>query len=103
VETFIATVYVAGELSEARQTCREFCEEGLCVTVTPTTFIYTGGAEEGVAVGLVNYPRFPSTPEQITDKACRLARLLSDRLYQRTALVVTTTETIWIKKEEPIA
>lgn len=42
--TFWATIYIAGDAEHAKQVCRDFClAVGLCVTVTPTTFIYSGG------------------------------------------------------------
>lgn len=98
--TFTATIYIAGDLDQARQACREFCLSGLCVTVEPTEFIYTGGAEVGVRVGLLNYPRFPAEPDTIRDKAFALADLLRDRLCQHSWLVVTPTETVWNSRRE---
>jgi len=93
-------VYVAGDLAPIRQVCRQVCyEEGLCVTVEPVSFIYTGGEETGAVVGFVNYPRFPSTPSQIDKTAIRLAERLVTEACQRTALVVTPTDTIWIRRE----
>lgn len=95
--TFTITLYIAGDAAQAKASLRRECfEEGLCVTLTPTTFIYTGGAEEGVAVGFVNYPRFPTTPIALKDKAQRVARRLMDDLCQRTCLIVAPHETVWI-------
>ena len=71
-------------------------EDGLCVTVTPTTFVYTAGAEEGVAVGLVNYPRFPTTLEALRERAEKVAQRLMTDLCQWSALIVTPTETVWL-------
>lgn len=90
-----AQIYIAGDLATARQVCREFCMEGLCVTVTPTTFVYTGGAEEGVEIGLVNYPRFPSSQARLYQQAKRLGRDLMERLCQHSYLVVTPKTTTW--------
>jgi hypothetical protein len=95
--SFSVTVYVAGDLHTARESLRRQCmEKGLCVTVTPTTFVYTAGAEEGVAVGLVNYPRFPHTPDEIKVRALAVAERLMADLCQWSALVVTPVETIWL-------
>lgn len=97
VPTVAITVYVAGDYQAARESLRRECfEEGLCVTVTPTTFIYTAGAEEGVVVGLVNYPRFPTTPEALGDRAAKVAARLMTDLCQWSALIVTPTETVWL-------
>ncbi len=43
-----------------------------------------------VRVGLINYPRFPSTPEAIFERAVALADLLRDRLCQHSYSVVAT-------------
>lgn len=95
--SFCAVVYVAGDYQTARESLRRQCmEEGLCVTVTPTTFVYTAGAEEGVAVGFVNYPRFPSDPERIKARALAVAERLMTDLCQWSALVVMPTETVWL-------
>lgn len=96
VQTYRADIYVGGDLAEARRICREFCADGLCVTVEPIEFIYTGGSETGVRVGLINYPRFPSTPEKVWGQACELARMLVYRLYQWSALVESRDRTLWI-------
>ena len=74
--------------------------EGLCVTVTPTTFVYTGGAEEGVEIGLVNYPRFPSTQEELAGKAQRLGELLLRELCQHSFLIVQPGTTTWCSRRE---
>lgn len=102
VVTFTATIYIAGDLATARQACREFCMTGLCVTVEPTEFVYTGGAETGVRVGLLNYPRFPADPVEIIAKARALADLLRERLCQHSWLIVTPAETIWNSTRVPV-
>ena len=92
------SIYIAGDLPMIRYYCREFCMEGLCVTVTPTEFVFTGGMESGAQIGLVNYPRFPSTPEKIEATAERLTRFLIERLHQHSALIDTPEATIWLTR-----
>lgn len=95
--SYSVTVYLAGDVQTARASLRRECvEEGLCVTLTPTEFIYTAGAESGVAVGFVNYPRFPKCPEDIKARALKVAARLMADLCQWSALVVTPTETVWL-------
>ena len=49
--TFWLRLYLAGDLDQIKQACREYCMEvGLCVTVRPIDFIYTGGEESGAEV-----------------------------------------------------
>jgi hypothetical protein len=102
VASYQATIYMAGSPDRAKQHLREECYgRGLCVTVSPTTFIYTGGEEEGIQIGLVNYPRFPSTPDEIFGRAVNLALSLVRVLCQKTALVVATDRTEWIQVMPP--
>lgn len=100
VRTYTATIYIAGDLHDAKSCIRRFCMDGLCVTVTPTTFIYTAGAEEGVAVGLINYPRFPKSDEEIWETAISLGSVLMDALCQRSFSVVAPDNTHWFTREE---
>lgn len=100
-DTHWVRLYLSGPIDVAKQVCREEClRAGLCVTVEPTTFIYTGGEEAGYVVGLVNYPRFPSTPESITARGRDLAVKLLDRTAQHSVLVMTPGRTEWITKRE---
>ena len=100
--TYTATIYIAADEAQARAVLRRECyERGLCVTVTPTTFVYTGGEERGVAIGLVNYPRFPSSPGDLFRRAVEVARRLLGECCQRSALVVAPDITEWICVEPP--
>ena len=99
IATYIVRIYVAGDLGSAKDHLRRACyppNQGLCVTVEPTSFIYTGGEETGVVVGLVNYPRYPSTPTELFRRAVVLAKELIARLCQWSALVVASDRTLWI-------
>lgn len=99
--TFIIKVYLSGPISIAEQACREEClREGLCITIDPTLYIYTGGEERGFVVGLLNYPRFPTTPEVLIKRSKDLAIKLLDRTCQHSALIVTPTLTEWITNRE---
>lgn len=94
--THTAKIYLCGSLETIKNTCRQYCLKiGLCVTITETLFIYTGGEEYGVEIGLINYPRFPETPESILSKAQELAALCRDAAFQHSYLIVTPSETIW--------
>ena len=94
-ETFWVRIYIAGDIEQAKQVCREECmAEGLCVTVSPASYIYTGGEESGIVIGLINYPRFPSSPDRIVRRARVLAETLMKRLCQRSFSLMTPQETI---------
>ena len=76
-------IFIGGSVDMAKDKCLEYCTRvGLCVTVTPTTYMYRGGGCEGVIIGLINYPRFPSTTQQIWAHAMNLAYELKAYLGQ---------------------
>jgi hypothetical protein len=100
-DTWWAKIYMSGPIGIAEQVCREECfREGLCVTIEPTRFIYTGGEETGYVVGLINYPRFPQSREAITERAEKLALLLLERTFQHSALLMTPDQTKWYTNRE---
>jgi len=117
VETFIGTIYcgfcegynkdynpqqnfIDLQFNKAKNICRGYCDEvGLCVTIEPTYFIYTDGQEDGVKVGLINYPRFPKEVEDIKEDAIKLARTLKEAFGQKRVSIVFTDETIMIGEE----
>lgn len=97
--TFTARLYLSGPIEVAKQIIRADClREGLCVTVEPTTFIYTGGEEAGYVVGLVNYPRFPADRVAIIQRARDLMFRLLEGTHQHSALLVTPEVTEWVSK-----
>lgn len=70
-------IFIAGDLEAATRVCQAYCDKvGLCVTIEPTNYIFTGGSEMGVRVGLINYARFPSARPQLWIKAEDLANEL---------------------------
>lgn len=92
-------IFIAGDLDTARNICREWCfREGACVTVEPTSYIYTGGEETGVRVGFINYPRFPKEEQELMNRACRLGIDLMHALHQHSFSIVGPTETVWYSR-----
>ncbi|MDX9798581.1 MAG: hypothetical protein RBT05_06980 [Bacteroidales bacterium] len=98
---FCINIWIAGNIEIIKQTCRKYCMDiGLCVTITPISYIYTGGQEEGVCIGLRNYPRFPCSEEELEDKAMALTTLLLVDACQFSAMLEGSTETIWITRRK---
>lgn len=92
-------IFIAGDHAKAKQVCREYCMSiGLCVTVEPVAYIYTGGEEAGVRVGLINYPRFPTTAADLRSKAVTLADTLMIQLCQHSYSVVGPEQTEWFSR-----
>lgn len=88
------------DVSDARKICRDYVDSvGLCVTLTPTEYIYVHGGEPGCAIGLINYPRFPSTPAQIREHALALGERLRIGLEQFKVSVVFHDETVMLGED----
>lgn len=95
--TYVISLYLSGPIEIAKQAVRaETLREGLCVTLHPTTYIYTGGEESGYVVGLLNYPRFPCDPQQLEHRARDLMFKLLTATHQHSALMVTPERSEWI-------
>ena len=78
----------------------EYCECGFCVTVTPTRFVYTGGRENGVIIGMINYPRFPSPTIELDMHAKAIAIMLMKKFKQYRCTIVGPNKTILLENEE---
>ncbi len=103
VPTFTAALYIGFRTgytdyvhsrAEADAVIQEYCDRvGLCVTVTETTFIYKRtamtphGRDPGVVVGFINYPRFPSTYDQLRVHAEAIGAALKEKLEQNRVTV----------------
>lgn len=99
--TYTVRLYLSGPIDVAKQAIRaDTLRAGLCVTIEPTTFIYTGGEEVGYVVGLLNYPRFPCEPQQLEERARDLMQKLLLATHQHSALMVTPERSEWITLRE---
>jgi hypothetical protein len=99
VPAYSCRILIAGDTQDAERCCRDFCYEvGECVTVTPTSYIYTGGQERGVVVELINYARFPREPIAISHRAYALALRLMDVLKQQSCTVQDSTTSRWLSR-----
>ena len=110
VPTYTATIYCGSRVSyssdfmaefEFAQFVKDYVNDiGLGITVTKTEFFYTNGWEPGFIIGLINYPRFPSTPEKIRKIALELAEILLVKMNQNRVTVVFPDETVMLQDDE---
>ena len=99
MKTHTIELFLSGPIEVAKQVIRRHVMlHPKCVTVTPTTVIYTGGEEQGYVVGLRAYPRFPETPESLDEYAVNLANALLDETHQMSAMIVGPERTEWITR-----
>lgn len=101
-ETHSIQIYIAGDLQQCKNACREYCDKhGFCVTVTPTDYVYTGGEESGVIVGLINYPRFPVEPHILFSHAYDLAKnYLIPMMEQDTCTIMSPNKSFRLIRNE---
>lgn len=102
-DTYWVRIYIAGPIEQAKHIIRRECmKEGLCVTITPTDYIYTGGEETGYVVELITYARFPKTKTQLWVRAVELAERLRLETYQHSATVMSPERSLWFtsRKEQ---
>lgn len=115
VDTYWANIFVGfknmetGEvydIAKARKVCSDYANSvGLCVTLTPTEYIYTSKegelrGEAGVIVGLINYPRFPAVPSEIRHHASVLAKKLKEVYEQYRVTIMFPDETVMFGEDD---
>jgi hypothetical protein len=92
---------VVHTLDEVKQICQDHCNNvKLCVTITPTNFVYVDGQEPGCLIGLINYPRFPATPFEIKCMAIRLAKIFLNEFKQLKVSVICSDKTYMIEIDD---
>jgi len=99
-ESYEGTIYIACDYNIAKQVCRQFCLTGLCVSIQKTDYIYTMGEENGVAVKIINYPRFPKSKDDIKTLCIRLTHALIEMTHQGSATIVLNDETLFYSRRE---
>lgn len=101
VDGYSISIFMAGDVASATDYARKYCDDqGLCVTITPTIYVYTGGQEAGFIAGLINYPRFPKEPAILWQIAEDLAAYLRDRLYQDSYTIQAPDKTVWFSHRD---
>lgn len=94
-DTFEVSVYMAGDVEHAKQVIRRYCNSHpCCVTVTPTAYIYRGGAEDGFVVTFRNYPKHPDEGPSLEEQGRNLGMVLRDELGQDSFMVVSPMGTM---------
>lgn len=117
VKTFWANIFVgfrdsahivSGDIEKVRHICSKYVNKvGLCVTVTPTDFVYSTSCEipsyagePGAVIGLINYPRFPADVVTIKAKAVELAIILGKELDQHRVTISFPDETVMLGEHD---
>ena len=109
VETYEIKIYVGlraqyteiiYDIEDAKNLLRnKMMKEPNCVTITPTDFIYHQGEEPGYVIGLINYPRFPRTREEMMNIAIRIAEEHMLYFNQHRVSIVASDKTIMLTNQ----
>jgi len=94
-KSFTQRIWMAGNYANAEEICRCFCERGMCISISPANYIYTGGEESGFVVTLINYARFTKFPVELKDIAFELAMDLCVGLHQQSFTIEGPEETLF--------
>lgn len=94
-EGYTGPVHTIGEVRDFLQ--READKGGLCVTVTPTTFIYKNGREDGAIIGLINYPRLPTPKKELKKIAERIAAICKEEYKQNRVSIEYQDRTVMLE------
>jgi hypothetical protein len=101
VESWWANVFVGGNYNAAEMACREMCfPKGLCVTIEKTKYIFGGGTEDGVRVGLIQYPPFPESIEDLIHKAISVGKKIAEENHQFSFTIVTARENVFFSRKK---
>ena len=94
-------IFMGGDYEQALDACALFCDKvGLCVTVEKTCYVFKGGRENGVRVGLINYARFPKDHYRIWETAADLAAFLKDYLVQGSYTIQDSEDSLFISTRD---
>ncbi len=74
----------------------------LCVSVTPTIYIYPTGQEQGAIIGIINYPRFPESNSELSKKVDILALQLLFDLKQCRISYITPAGVVMLSNSDQI-
>lgn len=98
-KSFFAAVHIAGSYSQAETLCRQWVMRGACVQLTPCSYIYTGGAEDGVVARIMQYPRFERPEQEILDMTIELGKYLAQEMCQISFSIETPDNTVYYQAE----
>jgi len=94
-EGYTDKIHTINELEKFLQ--KEANKGGLCLTITPTIFIYKDGKENGAIIGLINYPRFPKNEGELKFTAEKIAKLCKEEYKQQRVSIEYKDETIMLE------
>lgn len=103
VKTFYVNIHLAGDYDTCIRKCREIAYTfGFCFQVHAVDYVYTGGAEDGVMIRVINYPRFPRNEEEIKNLCIQFGSQLATEMCQKSFTIETSTDTMYFESTHPL-
>jgi len=88
-------------LSDFYDFLRKYIKRGdFAITVTSTRFFYQTGEEEGVIIGMINYPRFPLSKDAIKNIIIDLGYSLMKEFNQYRTTVIIGNDTYMLESTD---
>lgn len=101
IDTYWAHLYVAGDYNITKNKLREIAfPSGLCVTIEKLEYIYAGGVEEGVRIGLIQYPPFPEAIISIRNKMMSIGYKIAELNAQWSFTIVMPDITVFCSRRD---
>lgn len=98
-KSYFAALHIAGDIEVAQAFLRKLAMRGACYQVTPCKYVYTGGAEDGMVIRVIQYPRFPKQELEIFDTLLEDAKALAKELCQVSFTIETSYNSIYYQAE----
>jgi len=101
IKSWWAIIYVSGDISITLNKLRELCfPKGLCVSLRKNEYVYAGGVESGVEIGLIQYPPFPEDERSLFKKAEHVGKSIAEVNSQWSFTILTPTQTYFYSRRE---
>lgn len=97
VKTWYATLHIAGNIDVAKAFIqKKILNDGACFQIAPVDYVYSGGAESGMTIRCIHYPRFVDNgPEKLLSRLMLLANELAKELGQKSYTIETSDTTMY--------
>lgn len=97
VKTWYATLHIAGNIDVAKAFIQKrILNDGACFQIAPCDYVYSGGAETGMTIRCIHYPRFVENgPEKLLERLMKLANDLAIELGQKSYTIETSDRTTY--------
>lgn len=90
------SIYCTGDKARLYAAVQETIDAiGLCVSIFPCDYLFTGGQESGYEIRLINYPRLPFDMDTMMAKAGHVAQAVFTVNPKGSLTIVAPHETIF--------